>query len=99
MPAGTSFTAIPLAAANGLTPIPYPSATPAVAVQQILASHSGGRILVIAHSNTVDDLASGLGATGVAELAETQFDRMFVVQRIASSGSLLQKLRYGVETP
>lgn len=91
-------TAAPLATATGLTPIVYPATTPSAAINQILANHIGGRILVVGHSNTVDDLASGLGANGVGELAETRFDRMFIVQRTIP-GSLLQRLRYGTPTP
>jgi len=91
-------TATPLASANGLTPIKYPATTPATAIGKILANHVGGRILAIGHTNTVDDLTAGLGAAGVAEMTETQFDRLFVVQR-TSAGVFLQRLRYGVATP
>lgn len=94
----TRQTAKPLAAARGLTPIQYPATTPQAAVAQILANHGGGRILVVAHSTTVDEIASGLGAAGVNELAETQFDRLFVVQRLGGH-ALLLRLRYGKETP
>ena len=91
-------TAAPLATANSLTPIVYPATTPSVAVNQILANHVGGRILVVGHSNTVDDLAGGLGVSGVGELAETHFDRMIIVHRTIS-GVFAQRLRYGTPTP
>ena len=94
----TQQTAKPLAVANGLTPIQYPAATPSTAVTRILTNHVGRRILVVAHSNTVDDIAGGLGATGVADLLETHFDRLFVVQSVAGTVQL-QRLRYGAATP
>lgn len=93
----TQQTAKPLANANGLTPIQYPAATPSTAVSLISIKGVGKRILVVAHSNTVDDIASGLGATGVAELLEPQFDRLFVVLRVAGTVHL-QRLRYGTAT-
>ncbi len=50
------------------------------------------------HSTTVDDIAAGLGVTGVSVLDESQFDRLFVVH-IIESVNHLERLRYGVETP
>jgi len=94
----TKQTAAPLAAARGLTPIAVDAATPQAVVSRILNNHAGSRVLVVAHSNTVDDIATGLGAPGVPELQESQFDRLFVVQRVAANTSLL-RLRYGAPTP
>ena len=93
----TQQTAKPLAKANGLTPIKYPAATPSTAVSLISTKGVGKRILVVAHSNTVDDIASGIGATGVAEVLEPQFDRLFVVLSVAGTVQL-QRLRYGTAT-
>ena len=52
-------------------------------------------MLVVAHSNTVDDIATALGAAGVGELAETEFDRMFVLAP-RSCGTTVLTMRYGV---
>ena len=64
----------------------------------ILAAHTGARVLVVAHSNTVDDIAAALGVAGVAELDEQQFDRLFVIHRFATLAHI-DRLRYGSETP
>ncbi len=76
----------------------YSAGTPQEVVDAILADHIGNRILVIGHSNTVDDIAAGLGVSSISELAESQFDRLFVVHRFGST-THLDRLRYGVETP
>ncbi len=94
----TQQTAAPLAAATGITPIIYDAGSPAQAVDAILADHQGQRILVIGHSNTLDDLAAELGAAGVPELGEQSFDRLFVIHRFGATPHL-DRLRYGEETP
>lgn len=94
----TQQTGAPAAAQVSVTPIPYSSLDAQSVVDQILANHLGGRVLVVGHSNTVDDIAAGLGAAGVAELTEDQFDRLFVIHRLSSIVHL-DPLRYGAETP
>lgn len=94
----TQQTGAPAAAQAMVTPIQYLASNPADAVNQILANHAGGRVLVVGHSNTVDDIAAGLGATGLTELADNQFDRLLVIHRFAGAAHL-DRLRYGAETP
>jgi broad specificity phosphatase PhoE len=94
----TQQTGAPVAAAAGVTPKQYQASETQSVVDTILADHIGDRVLVVGHSNTVDDIASGLGATDLSDLGEDQFDRLFVVHRFANVAHLDQ-LRYGVETP
>jgi phosphohistidine phosphatase SixA len=63
----------------------------------IRQNHAGRSVLVVGHSNTVDDIAGALGVPGLGELAEDQFDRMFIITR-SWCGSRLVRLRYGAET-
>ena len=67
-------------------------------VTAIRAAQSAGPVLVVAHSNTVDDIAAALGAPGVAELTDGQFDRMYIITR-SWCGTRLLRLRYGNPTP
>jgi 2,3-bisphosphoglycerate-dependent phosphoglycerate mutase len=92
----TQQTAAPLAAALGLTPIQYQATDAQGVAATILAGHAAGRVVVIAHSNPVDDVAAALGVQGVAELGELQFDRLFAIHRFANVAHL-NRLRYGVE--
>lgn len=94
----TQQTGQPTATIAGVSVTQYTAGTPQDVVDAILANHVGKQILVIGHSNTLDDIASGLGAAGVSELAENQFDRLFVVHRMGWSAHL-DRLRFGVETP
>ena len=92
----TQQTGAPVAARAGVTPERY-SGTQSV-VDAILADHIGDRVLVVGHSNTVDDIAAGLGAAGLSDLTDEQYDRLFVVHRFGTVAHL-DRLRYGAETP
>ena len=66
----------------------------------ILANFEGKRVLVVAHSNTVKVIAARLTgslAVPAADIAEDQYDRLFVVHRSGTKGHL-DRLRYGVAT-
>jgi hypothetical protein len=82
----------PTAASAGVPLTTYVDATALAAT--ITASQHTGTVLVVAHSNTVDDIASTFGASGAGELGEAEFDRMFIIAR-RSCGSTLVRLRYG----
>jgi broad specificity phosphatase PhoE len=88
----------PTATAAGVSLTQYSATATSELAATIIAAHGSGTVLVVAHSNTVDDIAAALGATGVGELAETEFDRMFVVSR-RSCGTTLLSLRYGATSP
>ena len=91
-------TAAPLAAHFGLSLITYGQTDAQSLARDILAAHSGQGILVVAHSETVDDVTGALGAADVAELSGSSFDRLFVIHRFGNFVHLDQ-LRYGLETP
>ncbi len=87
-----------MAVAAGVTTQQYQATETQSVVDTILADHIGDPVLVVGHTSTVDDIAAGLGATGLSDLNEDQFDRLFVVHRFANVAHLDQ-LRYGAETP
>lgn len=91
-------TGTPAAQGAGLVPTLYNATDASALVSAIRTGHAGRTVLVVAHSNTVDDIAAALGAAGVAELTDTQFDRMFVITR-TWCGTRLLRLRYGALTP
>lgn len=84
----------PIANAAGV-PLTQYSALDAVSLAAtITAEHPTGTLLVIAHSNTVGPIAAALGADGVGDLTENEFDRMFILSRHSDETSLL-RLRFG----
>jgi broad specificity phosphatase PhoE len=91
-------TGTPAATGAGLVPTVYDATDAAALATTIRTGHAGRTVLVVAHSNTVDDIAAALGAPGVTELTDTQFDRMFVISR-SWCGTRLLRLRYGAPTP
>jgi len=94
----TQQTGGPLTTFKGLVAQQYQAGDTQSVVDTILADHTGGRVLVVGHSNTVDDIAAALGATGLSDLAEDQFDRLFVVHRFGDVAHI-DRLRYGARTP
>jgi broad specificity phosphatase PhoE len=91
-------TGMPAAQGAGLVPTVYNATDAAALVAAIRAGYPGRAVLVVAHSNTVDDIAAAVGAAGVTELTDSQFDRMFVLSR-TWCGTRLLRLRYGAATP
>ncbi len=88
----------PTATGQGLALTQYNATDGTALAATIRANHSRKTVLVVAHSNTVDDIAGALGASGVSELPESQYDRMFVITRSWCT-TRLTRLRYGVSTP
>ena len=90
-------TGTPAAMAAGLKLTPYDAGDAAGLAATIRGSHGNGTALVVAHSDRIDDTAEALGASGVGELLEGQFDRMFIITR-RWCGTTLLLLRYGAPT-
>jgi broad specificity phosphatase PhoE len=92
-------TAAPVAAATGLAPTQYDARDAAALAATIAAEHAGQQVLVVGHSNTLDDIAAAFGIAGLADLEESQFDRLYVVRSSPGIDGELLMLRYGVATP
>jgi phosphohistidine phosphatase SixA len=89
--ARTRLTATPLANAAKV-PI---AAVPANDIPGLVArlSGPGGPSLVVGHSNTIPDILKALGVKESIQIADDEYDNLFVVVRNAG-GSQLVKLRY-----
>ena len=96
--ARTQETGAPTAMLAGIEVTEYPAGDAQFVADQILADHAGGRVLVVGHSNTVDDIARALGATDVSDLTEQQYDPLFVIHRFGEDAHF-DRMRYGVPTP
>jgi phosphohistidine phosphatase SixA len=84
----TQQTAASLAGDLGLAPTVL--ADPAATVAAIRNLPSSSAALVIGHTNTLPDIAIGLGAASFPTIAATEFDRLFVEDR-----GRVTALRYG----
>lgn len=94
----TQQTGAPVANAAGVEAQVYQASATDELVNLLLSEYFGKRILVVGHSNTVDDIAVALGIAEVEELSENQYDRLFVINRFAGYAHLGRQ-RYGEETP
>jgi len=93
----TQQTAAPLAEALGLTPQKYHWKNSRGVAEAILKDHAGHRVLVVGHSQKVDNIASALGANGLSNLDNENYDRLFVIHRFGDI-AYLDRLRYGAKT-
>jgi len=94
-------TATPLANALGLTPVVYGAADVSGVVSQIFAGHRGQTVVVVAHSNTVPLIIQEAGGPTVPEIADGEFDNLFLVTvcRCRSGRATLVNLQYGAASP
>lgn len=81
----TRETARPLAEARNLPVQTYP-AQDAKFAETLRKQHAGQRVLVVGHSNTIPKLVNVLAGTQLPNLADTEYDAVFVVT-IPSTGT------------
>jgi broad specificity phosphatase PhoE len=78
--ARSRMTAAPVAARLGLTPIVAPAHDARSLARRVLHEHSGGRVLVVGHSDTVPEIVESLtGAKDVPPIGEAEYGTMYVV--------------------
>lgn len=97
----TQDTAVPLAAALGLTPVVYPANDVAALVSQIFTDHRGGKVFVVGHSDTVPQIIAAAGGPTLPNIDGSEFDNLFVLTtcRCLRSGASLVNLQYGAASP
>ena len=89
----TTATARPLSAATGVAIQLYDAQNPLFIKQ--LVRHRGAPVLVVGHSNTVDDIVNTLtGKNLLQDLPETQYGDLFIV-RLKGKKAELEQSRYG----
>jgi phosphohistidine phosphatase SixA len=78
--ARSQMTAAPLAARLGLTPVVAPPHDARSLARRVLREHSGGRVLVVGHSDTVSEIVESLtGAKSLPPIGEAEYGTMYIV--------------------
>lgn len=98
----TRHTADPLAGKLGLEVEVYQVAekdASAKLVAKVEADQCGHEVLIVGHSNTVPELLQAFGATAVPEIADSQYDQLFLVHWRKNAAAQLITLHYGRPTP
>ena len=88
----------PLADALGLPILAYDASTDNAeeTIDQIVRDHKGKIVLVVGHSNTVPVLIASMGASkNVPEIAENEYDNMYVVSIPWFGKTKTIRVRYG----
>lgn len=94
----TRQTAAPLAERLGLTVELYDPRDLSGLAATLKAK--GGRHLVVGHSNTTPQLTEALGGDGGTPIVEaTEYDRLYLVERLSTGTMSTTLLRYGANSP
>ena len=92
----TEETARPVAEALELPLNSYDAADTELIMEQIVRDHKGEIILVVGHSNTIPLLIGNMGASkSVPEIAENEYDNIYVVSIPWFGKTKTIRLRYG----
>ncbi|HET6228830.1 MAG TPA: phosphoglycerate mutase family protein [Longimicrobiaceae bacterium] len=100
----THETAEPLSAASGVavTERPIGAANSATYAQdlarEIMATQRGKTVVVVGHSNTVPAIVQALSGQTVPDIADTEYDHLFVVQIPATGTPTVLSNHYGLRT-
>ena len=97
----TRKTAEPSATSLGVEPVAFEPQDVAGPVKKALEGHRGRTVLVVGHSNTIPKIVAAAGGPAIPDLAETDFDDLFVLTVGPGSPAAvgLVTLQYGAPTP
>lgn len=91
----TRETVQPLAEGRGMAVTVAPARDAAGLAKTILESHRGETVLVAGHSNTVPAILRALGAAEAPDLAESDYDDLFIATVSSDGRAALLRLHYG----
>jgi phosphohistidine phosphatase SixA len=99
----TIETALPLAKKRGITPeVVAIRGSTAAHIESVVAAvrrHTGSRILVVGHSNTIGRIAEALGAPHIGDLCDNEYSDLIIlsIHRASKAGFLVDS--YGPADP
>ena len=89
------LTAAPLAARLGLAATVAPADDPRGLARRALREHSGGRVLIIGHSDTVPQIVAALsGKSKIPEIEDREYGTMYIVSVPRIGDANLLRLNY-----
>jgi broad specificity phosphatase PhoE len=89
------LTAAPLAARLGLAATVAPADDPRGLARRALREHSGGRVLIIGHSDTVPQIVAALsGNSKIPEIGDQEYGTMYIVSVPRIGDANLLRLNY-----
>lgn len=99
----TRQTAEPTATTLSVPRVEIPAAEVEALIQHIEANHPrGATVLVVGHSNTVPQIIARAGGPTIPDLADNEFDNLFVLERCTCrwwGAAKLVNLQYGLPSP
>jgi broad specificity phosphatase PhoE len=68
-------------------------------VKSILTQHSGETVVIASHSNVIPSIIEALGASPQFEIADEEYDNLFVVTINSNKETKLLRLKFGTSNP
>jgi 2,3-bisphosphoglycerate-dependent phosphoglycerate mutase len=90
----TSLTAAPLTASASLKPIQVQAEATPDLIERMKKEYPNDVVLTVGHSNTVPRILKLLGVTETVQVADTDFDNLFIVVPQAAGPPTLLRLKY-----
>lgn len=90
----TIKTAEPLAKAINIQPVSAPASDRILLLRHVRRAHARGRVLIVAHSNTIPDILKGLGCAEAVSIRDNEYGQLFVVIPRPGRKSTLVRLSY-----
>ena len=94
--ARTKLTAEPLAERFRIPVETVDAKTTNKLVESILSKHSGGTVLVVAHSNTLPEIIHALGAGKIQEIDDLDYDNFYVVTVFGNGIAKVVRMKFFV---
>lgn len=63
-------------------------------VDEVLAKHRGGTVLIIGHSNTLPEIIQAFGGGSIREIGNNEYDNLFVLDVYRPGKAKLLRLKY-----
>lgn len=95
----TQRTGAPVAASHGVPTHEFPASAVSAAAEDLLSRYGGQTVLVVGHSNTLDDFLAVLGGRCMEDLDEREYDRLIVAVLRGRERLVMQPLQFGSPTP
>jgi broad specificity phosphatase PhoE len=90
----TQQTVAPLAARLGMLPTVLPAGDIDATAARVLREHRGGRVLIVAHGNTVPALVRKLSGVEVPPVGDNEYDDIYVVVVPTFGDASMLRLKY-----
>lgn len=94
----SQWTVKPFFDRTGITPKQFAASDVRSLIRDITTNHRGGAVLISSHSDRIPQIIAGLGAPAAPQIADGEYDDLFVITVYRFGRPKVLRLKYGRET-